>query len=168
MALSAVLITIIVIGAATAVYAYVGFPAIAACLGAVCPRARAVIDRRREPRDVTVVISAYNEEESLEAKIRNVLETDYPREQLDVLIVSDASTDRTNEIARSFRHERVKLLAEPVRNGKSMGLNHAMEVVRGRIVVFTDANASFEPDTIPKLVRYFADPAVGLVTGYTR
>jgi len=168
MALSGILITIVAIGVAAAVYAYVGFPALATVLGAVCPRGRAVIDRRREPRDVTVVISAYNEEQSLEAKIRNVLATDYPRELLDVLIVSDASTDRTNEIARSFRRERVKLLVEPVRNGKSMGLNHAMEVVRGHIVVFTDANASFEPDTIPKLVRYFADPVVGLVTGYTR
>lgn len=163
-----ILLAVIATGIVATLYAYVGFPAVAALLGAVCPRARAVIERRRERRDVTVIISAYNEEKGLAAKIRNVFDTDYPRDRLDVLVVSDASTDGTNDIARSFEDEGVRLLVQPARHGKSIGLNHAMAVARGDIVVFTDANASFTRETIPKLVRYFTDPAVGLVTGYTR
>jgi cellulose synthase/poly-beta-1,6-N-acetylglucosamine synthase-like glycosyltransferase len=85
-----------------------------------------------------------------------------------VLVVSDASTDRTNEIVRSFESDGVRLLAQQERHGKSIGLNHAMALARGELVVFTDANATFAPETIPRLVRYFVDPAVGLVTGYTR
>jgi cellulose synthase/poly-beta-1,6-N-acetylglucosamine synthase-like glycosyltransferase len=168
MSVEGTLIAIAAAGVVAALYAYLGFPMIAALLGAVCPRAHAVIDRRRARRDVTVIISAYNEEQSIEAKIRNVLATEYPRDRLDVLVVSDASTDRTNDIVRSFAAEGVRLLAEPTRHGKSIGLNHAMALARGDVVVFTDANASFSPETIPRLVRYFADSGVGLVTGYTR
>lgn len=163
-----ILIAVIATGILATLYAYIGFPAIAALLGAVCPRACALIERRRERRDVTVIISAYNEEQSLAAKIRNVFDSEYPRERLDVLVVSDASTDCTNDIARSFEDDGVRLLVQPTRYGKSVGLNRAMDMARGDIVVFTDANASFSRETIPKLVRYFTDANVGLVTGYTR
>ena len=162
------LIAVVVVGFVAALYAYLGFPMIAAFLGAVCPRARGNIDQRRTRRVVTVIISAFNEEQTIAHKIRNVLESDYPRDQLDVLVISDASTDRTDEIVRSFESDGVRLLAQPARHGKSIGLNHAIAEARGDLVVFTDANATFVPDTIPKLVRHFADPAVGLVTGYTR
>jgi cellulose synthase/poly-beta-1,6-N-acetylglucosamine synthase-like glycosyltransferase len=168
MGLDGVLIGVAVVGVVAALYAYVGFPAIAALLGVASPRHRAVVDRRGDARKVTVIISAYNEERSLEAKIRNVLATEYPRERLQVLVVSDASTDRTNEIARSFEDEGVRLIVQPTRRGKSLGLNDAVERARGEVVVFTDANASFTPQTIPTLLRYFADPSVGLVTGYTQ
>src|SRR4030095_12067271 len=131
-------------------------------------RHRAIVDRRSEPRKVTVVISAYNEERSLEAKIRNVLATDHPRERLQVLVVSDGSTDRTDDIARSYESRGVRLLAQPTRRGKSLGLNDAVGRARGDIIVFTDANATFTPETIPTLLRYFADAKVGLVTGYTQ
>lgn len=168
MALDGVLIGVAVAGFVAALYAYVGFPAIAALLGVASPRHRALVDRRGDARKVTVIISAYNEERSLEAKIRNVLATDYPRDRLQVLVVSDASTDRTNDIARSFEHQGVRLIVQPTRRGKSLGLNDAVECARGDVVVFTDANASFTPQTIPTLLRYFADPEVGLVTGYTQ
>ena len=168
MTLESTLVVLVAVGVTAAMYAYVGFPMLAALLGAVCTRRRAIIDRRIERRKVTVVISAYNEERSLDAKIRNVLETDYPADRLQVLVVSDASTDRTDEIARSFHDRGVRLIAQPIRRGKSLGLNDAVEEARGDIVVFTDANATFTPETIPMLVRYFTDPAVGLVTGYTR
>src|SRR5215467_3299857 len=92
------LIGLILAGAATILYAYCGFPLIAALMGTAQAPPRASDDRAGEQRDVTVIISAYNEEDSLDTKIRNVLATDHPREQLDVLVVSDASTDRTNEI----------------------------------------------------------------------
>jgi cellulose synthase/poly-beta-1,6-N-acetylglucosamine synthase-like glycosyltransferase len=168
MAIDGVLIGVAIVGLVAAVYAYVGFPALAALLGAVSPRHRAIVDRRSERRKVTVIISAYNEERSLEAKIRNVLATDYPRHRLQILVVSDASTDRTDDIARSFATDGVRLIVQPIRRGKSIGLNDAIERARGDIVIFTDANATFTPHTIPTLLRYFADPAIGLVTGYTQ
>src|SRR5262245_26194052 len=153
MGIDGILIAITATGIVVALYAYIGFPIIAAFLGALRSKARGVEDRRREPRHVTVIISAYNEEESLEAKILNVLDSRCPL--LDVLVVSDGSTDRTNEIAKSFRPRGVRLLAQSTRSGKSTGLNQAMDLVRGQIIVFTDANASFDPQTIPKLVSYF-------------
>jgi cellulose synthase/poly-beta-1,6-N-acetylglucosamine synthase-like glycosyltransferase len=168
MVIDGILISIITTGIVATLYAYIGFPAIAALLGAVSPRCRAIIDRRSERRNVTVIVSAYNEERSLEAKLRNVLATDYPRARLQVLVVSDASTDRTDDIARSFAPEGVRLIVHPTRRGKSLGLNDALAAARGDIVVFTDANAAFTPETIPMLVRYFADPKVGLATGYTQ
>jgi len=168
MALDGILIGVIMTGIVATFYAYLGFPAIAALLGAVSPRHRAIVDRRLGRRKVTVIISAYNEERSLETKIRNVLATDHPRDRLQILVVSDASTDRTNDIARSFESQGVRLIVQPIRRGKSLGLNDAMERARGDIVVFTDANASFTAQTIPRLLRYFTDPHVGLVTGYTQ
>jgi cellulose synthase/poly-beta-1,6-N-acetylglucosamine synthase-like glycosyltransferase len=117
---------------------------------------------------VTVIIPAYNEERSLDAKLRNVLATDYPSDRLEVIVVSDASTDRTNDIARSFADRGVQLLVQERRHGKSAGLNEAMKMSRGEVIVFTDANAMYSPSTIPTLVRYFDRPHIGLVSGYTR
>ncbi|HKE82978.1 MAG TPA: glycosyltransferase, partial [Vicinamibacterales bacterium] len=127
MSLESTLLVLVAVGMSAAVYAYVGFPMLAALLGGVCTRRRAIIDRRNERRKVTVVISAYNEERSLDTKIRNVLETDYPHDRLQVLVVSDASTDRTDEIARSFHDGGVRLIVQPTRRGKSLGLNDAVE-----------------------------------------
>lgn len=147
-------------------YAYVGFPAVLTLLGRR--------DRSRRTRQastgvpVTIVIPAYNEERSLEMKIRNARDADYPMSLLDVLVVSDASTDRTNEIARSFAPAGVRLIEQETRRGKTAGLNRAVEMARGEIIVFTDANAAYRPDTISRLVRYFDDSEVGLVSGYTK
>lgn len=152
-------------GVAATVYAYAAFPALASILGRS--------GRRRTPQagpleTVTVIIPAYNEAESIDAKIRNVLASDYPRGNLDVIVVSDASTDGTNEIAARFEAEGVRLLLQPRRQGKTAGLNRAIDLARGEIVVFTDANALYGPDAIRALAGYFHDPRTGLVTGYTR
>jgi cellulose synthase/poly-beta-1,6-N-acetylglucosamine synthase-like glycosyltransferase len=155
-------------GCGATVYAYLGFPGVLALLAAK-KRARPVrIERSEEPVSVTVIIPAYNEEQNIEAKVRNVLASDYPRERLDVLVVSDASTDRTNDIARSFEPEGVRLIVQERRRGKTAGLNRAIELARGEIVLFTDANAIYPPEAIGTLARYFARPTIGLVTGYTR
>jgi cellulose synthase/poly-beta-1,6-N-acetylglucosamine synthase-like glycosyltransferase len=166
---SILLLVIALCGAGT-LYAYLVFPAIAALL---TKASRARVPGREERRsqalpEVTVIIPAYNEERSLDAKIRNVLATDYPAERLEVFVVSDASTDRTDDIARSFADRGVRLLVQERRSGKTAGLNRVMPLSRGQIVVFTDANAMYSPSTIPTLVSYFAQPHIGLVTGYTR
>jgi cellulose synthase/poly-beta-1,6-N-acetylglucosamine synthase-like glycosyltransferase len=155
------------IACAGVLYAYLGFPAAAALL-ALCSRPRAAISGPNPafPR-VSVIIVAYNEEENIESKIRNLLETDYPHELLEILLVSDASTDRTNDIARPFERDGVRLILQERRRGKSAGLNRAMALAQGDIVVMTDANAVYPAHTIASLARSFDDPAIGLVTGYT-
>jgi cellulose synthase/poly-beta-1,6-N-acetylglucosamine synthase-like glycosyltransferase len=155
-------------GVGCTVYSYAIFPAIAALMAS----AKHGRGRRTGPTGppvvpVTIVIPAYNEEASLEVKITNVLASDYPRALLDVLVVSDGSTDRTNEIARGFESMGVRLIVQETRSGKSAGLNRALGVARGGIVVFTDANAVYQPGTISTLVSYFQDERVGLVSGYT-
>jgi cellulose synthase/poly-beta-1,6-N-acetylglucosamine synthase-like glycosyltransferase len=145
------------------VYVYAGYPMLLALvrgLGAGRPWKRAEF----EP-DVTLVISAYNEAPVIEDKIRNSLALDYPRERLQLVVVSDASDDGTDEIVRRRAGDGVELLRMPSRSGKTLGLNAALERARGEVVVFSDANAMYARDAIRKLVRNFADPGVGAAVG---
>ena len=100
MNIEAFLLTAFWIGCAGTVYAYVGFPALAALLAATRRTQSPDVACDDAPVPVTVIIPAYNEEQHLEARIQNVLAADYPQDLLQVLVVSDASTDRTNDIAR--------------------------------------------------------------------
>jgi cellulose synthase/poly-beta-1,6-N-acetylglucosamine synthase-like glycosyltransferase len=155
-------------GLAAAVYSYAAFPALAAVVGAGKRRLPASNRNLDEPNAVTIIIPAYNEERHLETKIRNTLSGNYPQDLLEVLVVSDASTDRTNEIAAGFEDAGVRLIVQERRRGKTAGLNRAMTVATGSLVVFTDANAIYPADAIENLVAYFDDPRVGLVSGYTK
>jgi peptidoglycan/xylan/chitin deacetylase (PgdA/CDA1 family) len=148
-------------------YIYIGYP----LLLALAVRVRGARPVRRGdalPR-VSLVISAYNEEEVIGRKLDNTLQLDYPRELLDVVVVSDASTDRTDEIASEYaaRHG-VVLARQSERAGKTAGLNRTVPTLRGDIVVFSDANAMYEAGALKMLVRNFGDPAVGCVTGQAR
>jgi cellulose synthase/poly-beta-1,6-N-acetylglucosamine synthase-like glycosyltransferase len=114
---------------------------------------------------VTLIIAAYNEERVIEAKIRNSLETDYPRERLHILVVSDGSTDSTPQIVKRFQGQGVQSLHEPARRGKTAALNRAVARATSEIVIFSDANNMFEKDALRELVRHFSDPRVGGVCG---
>jgi cellulose synthase/poly-beta-1,6-N-acetylglucosamine synthase-like glycosyltransferase len=156
-------------GPAVALYVFVGFPGLVTLLARA--RRKVAAPRRQGAGariPVTVVIPAFNEERHLGARIRNVLASDYPRDLLDVIVVSDASTDRTDAIASTFAASGVRLLVQDMRRGKTAGLNLAMQRAWGDIVVFTDANAEYPTHTIPTLVRSFDDPDVGLATGFTK
>lgn len=128
-------------------------------------------ERRRRPlRDtdlppVTLIVPAYNEEAHLKDKIANVQELDYPRDRLQVIVVSDGSTDRTNEILGSVDDPDIETILLPERSGKAVALNRAVERARHGILVFSDAATLFMPDAIKQLVRHFADPRVGVVCG---
>jgi cellulose synthase/poly-beta-1,6-N-acetylglucosamine synthase-like glycosyltransferase len=156
------------LGPLMVLYAYAAFPLLMA-LFSRRGRAASVPDGpgAAEP-PVTVIIPAYNEERNIAARIQNVLESEYRRELLDVIVVSDASSDGTNEIARSFEADGVRVIVQEQRSGKTAGLNRAVRIARGNIVVFTDANAAYPPPTIRALTDYFHDPTVGLVSGYTK
>jgi len=128
-------------------------------------------DRRRralgdaELPSVTLIVPAYNEEAHLKDKIANVGEIDYPRDRLQVIVVSDGSTDRTNEILAAVDDPAIETLLLPARSGKATALNRALERARHGVLVFSDASTLFRPDAIRRLVRHFADPRVGVVCG---
>ncbi len=147
------------------VYSYLIYPAAIWVLTRI--RRNSWAKREISPR-VTMIISVYNEEKVIGAKIRNVLSLNYARELLEVIVASDGSTDRTNEIVSGWKDPRLTLKAFTGRAGKTACLNRVVPGAKGRIVVFTDGNSMYAPDTVTKLVKSFFDPEVGLVTGWTR
>lgn len=147
-------------------YAYLGYPA---CLW-VLQRLRRVPALEAASGDlprVTLLISAYNEEGVIAEKLENSLSLEYQRELLEILVVSDASDDGTDETARSFAPRGVGLVRTVERGGKSAGLNHGVAAATGEILVFSDANSLYGRQALQELVRPFADPRIGFVTGGT-
>jgi cellulose synthase/poly-beta-1,6-N-acetylglucosamine synthase-like glycosyltransferase len=113
----------------------------------------------------SLIIPAYNEEAHLRQKIRNLREVDYPAEKLEVLIVSDGSSDRTVDILKAVPDPGIEKIFLPVRKGKSNALNEAVSRSRNDILIFSDASTLFAPDAAKNLVRHFSDPRVGAVCG---
>jgi cellulose synthase/poly-beta-1,6-N-acetylglucosamine synthase-like glycosyltransferase len=151
------------ISAAALLYVFVGYPLVLLFLSGLWQRPPAL--KMSIYPSVTLIISAYNEEEVIEEKIRNSLGLDYAWEKLEIIVVSDASTDRTDDIVRRYTAKGVVLHRMSVRKGKTAGLNEAVSLAKGEIIVFSDANAFYAQDVIQKLVRNFGDPTVGCVTG---
>jgi cellulose synthase/poly-beta-1,6-N-acetylglucosamine synthase-like glycosyltransferase len=124
-------------------------------------------DVRRAPAlpSISVLVPAYNEADAIAATLDALVAQDYPKEQLQVLVVSDCSDDGTDDIVRGYAGRGVELLRQPERGGKALGLNAAVRAARGEIVVFCDANARFAPDALRQFAQDFSDPDVGYVTG---
>jgi cellulose synthase/poly-beta-1,6-N-acetylglucosamine synthase-like glycosyltransferase len=125
---------------------------------------RRVADLEELPQ-VAIVIAAYNEEQHIEQRLKNLLNLDYPKDRYRIYIGSDGSDDATLEIIRAFENERVVCLEFKKRRGKAAVLNDIMVEVKEPLVVFSDANTEFTPNNLRKLVRHFADPKVGAVCG---
>jgi glycosyltransferase involved in cell wall biosynthesis len=113
---------------------------------------------------LSVIIAAYNEAVVIGKKIDNILSLDYPRACLEVIVASDGSNDGTSELVRRYQARGVRLLELP-RQGKAAALNAAVAAASGEILVFSDANSLFAPQSLRALVRPFADPGVGGVAG---
>lgn len=139
----------------------VGYPIFLA-VGAPSAKRQKIMDEVE--RSVSLVIAAYNEEGVLARKIENALALDYSPERLEIIVASDGSTDRTDQIAKSFATKGVVLHSFP-RTGKTGVQNEVVKIAKGEILVFSDANAFYHPDAIRKLVRNFADPQVACVSG---
>ena len=114
---------------------------------------------------VTIIIPAYNEEDHIEATIRNKLSLDYPHSKIEIIVISDGSTDHTDEIVRQFNRPTVHLIRQEPRAGKTAAIEKAMPHARGEIIVFSDANSIYSTNALKKLIRNFNDPEVGYVTG---
>jgi len=149
------------ISGALVVYIYVGYPVLAWMLARLV--GRPVRKAPILPR-VTVLTAAHNEAEHVEATVRNKLAQDYPTELLDVIVISDGSTDATDEIVKGLG-PRVSLIRQSPRAGKTAALNLATDQAKGEILVFSDANSIYSPDAIRRLVENFAESDVGYVTG---
>ena len=145
------------------VYVYAGYPALLWLLSRRRARPRALDADGKAT--VALVISCYNEATVIRRKLENALALDYPRERLAIVVVSDGSDDGTDDIVREYANRGVQLIRQEGRLGKTMGLNLAMAQMNSEFVVFSDANALYEPDAIRRLLGHFADPRVGYVVG---
>jgi cellulose synthase/poly-beta-1,6-N-acetylglucosamine synthase-like glycosyltransferase len=146
-------------------YVYVGYPVLLYLITKVY---QSPADQADVTPSVTLLISAFNEADAIKGKLENTVALDYPKDCLEVLVISDASTDATDRIVQGFEGQGVRLLRMPTRGGKTVGLNAASRVAKGDILFFSDANILYRPDTIRRLMRSFADPSVGCVTGDSR
>jgi cellulose synthase/poly-beta-1,6-N-acetylglucosamine synthase-like glycosyltransferase len=142
-------------------YAYFGYALWLSLCGRLRRRA---IQKAHYTPSVSIVIAARNEEANLPGKLENLRLLDYPQGQLQIVIASDGSTDRTASILREQGSSVVAvILAES--NGKASALNAAVRSATGEILVFLDARQSVDPDAVSELTSCFADPAVGAVSG---
>jgi cellulose synthase/poly-beta-1,6-N-acetylglucosamine synthase-like glycosyltransferase len=143
-------------------YTYAGYPLLLALVSAVKPRR---VRRQDFEPTVSIIITAYNEERDLADKLENTLALDYPRHLLDIVVASDCSTDRTDEIAQQFVARGVRLHRQTERLGKTAAQNAAVEHVRGEIILFSDATSLYQPDALRAIMPSFADATVGCVAG---
>lgn len=150
--------------AALLLYAYLVYPGMLWLLAAFRPD-RGQPGEPAEWPSVTVILPCYNEARIIARTIEAVLGLDYPAERLHLLVASDASTDRTDDIVRGYAASGVELLRLEQRGGKSAAENAAAARVRGMIVVNTDATTRILPGSLKTLVRAFGDPTVGVAAG---
>jgi cellulose synthase/poly-beta-1,6-N-acetylglucosamine synthase-like glycosyltransferase len=153
---------ILAVSVALAVYPVVIYPLLIGLLGILRPRP---VSRREWTPSVTILIPAYNEAGCIAHTVENKLLQNYPHDRLQILVVSDASDDGTDEIVRQYENRGVQLVRRETRQGKAAALNEAIRHAHGEIVVFSDANAMFAPDAVRHMVESFGDPEIGYVTG---
>src|SRR5262245_30995661 len=136
---------VFVMAMAMIAFIYAGYPALMFAISLILRR-----PVRRDditPR-VSVIIAAYNEERDIEAKLKNTLALDYPRDRIEIIVASDCSTDRTDDIVRSFAAQGVILRQQSDRHGKTVAQNRAVKISSGEILVFSDATTMLKPDAI--------------------
>ena len=156
------MVTLFFVSLITIAYIYIGYPLVLLVLSKLRPRP---VRKKAGTPFVTILIAAYNEAECIAETIENKLGLDYPRDRLEIIVVSDGSADGTDEIVRRYETSGVRLIRQEPRAGKTSALNLAAGQAAGEILVFSDANSSYAPDALKRLVENFSDPEVGYVTG---
>lgn len=157
-------VVIFIISSLLAAWVLVGYPVLLAFLAHYFGRP---IQKHDIVDSVSVIIAVRNGERWLRNKLESVLSLDYPKDKMEVIIVSDGSTDDTEEIARSYADKGVRLLVVPP-GGKPAALNAAVPQATGDLLFLTDVRQILEPDCLKNLVACMADPAVGIVSGNLR
>jgi len=154
-----------------ALYCYLGYPLILIILGLIFGKepafAKAMAGKLKKAEitpSVSLLIPVYNEEKIIKKKIENSLDLDYQKDKLEIVVASE-SDDRTNEIVKEYENRGVKLIEFAGREGKQYTIYRTLPKCQGEIIVLTDANGMFKKDALLKLVRNFADPRIGCVSG---
>jgi cellulose synthase/poly-beta-1,6-N-acetylglucosamine synthase-like glycosyltransferase len=144
------------------IYTYLGYPLLVYLIGKISPK---VVKRNEIEPTVTVLITAYNEERDIGAKLENTLLLDYPKDKLEILVASDGSTDETDNIVSQFAAQGVRLFHQEGRVGKTITQNNAVELSNGKIIIFSDATTNYQPNVLREILPNFADESVGCVAG---
>jgi cellulose synthase/poly-beta-1,6-N-acetylglucosamine synthase-like glycosyltransferase len=157
-------------------YNYIGYPITLVLLGIltqaksdlkffVSRKTRRQSDRSNHQPSIAIIIAAFNEEAVIEARVKNALEINYPSHLVQILIGLDSPTDSTPQILNSVQSPRVQTIHFRTRRGKLAVISDLAQRTNADILVFTDANTSFQPDCVANLVRHFSNPKVGAVSG---
>ncbi len=141
-------------------FTFLGYPLLIAVLSRCCGKGTPT---GKDTPSVTAIVVAHNEQERIVARVENLFASDYSA--LDVLVVSDGSTDETAARLAALHHPRLRVLALPERSGKPTGLNAGIAASQSEIIVLTDARQTFAPDTIRKLTARLTAPRIGAVSG---
>lgn len=147
------------------IYTYLGYPLLLLILSHL--RKRDVLKGDILPK-VSFIIAAYNEERQIKDKIENTLAIDYPRDKFEIIIVSDASTDKTDSIIKSYVPCGIKFVRLSERRGKETAQKQGIDISTGDILVFSDVATILRPDAVLNIVKNFQDPSVGCVSSTDR
>jgi cellulose synthase/poly-beta-1,6-N-acetylglucosamine synthase-like glycosyltransferase len=154
------------LSAISIIYIYIGYPVLLSFLAKITKQK--TISGEGPLPEVSFIIAAHNEEAVIQQKIENCLNLEYPREKVEIIVVSDYSTDQTEEIVSDFACQGVRLISTASRLGKTGAQNEAAGKARGEILVFSDANSLWEKEALKKLVHPFRDENVGYTCGQLR
>lgn len=145
------------------IYTYIGYPLMLFFIGFLPVRKEIHING--ELPKVSLIIAAYNEEKSIKAKLENSLRLDYPKDLLEIIVVSDCSNDRTERAVGEYRDKHVRLLTLATRSGKTVAQNEGAKIAGGDILVFSDATTMYKEDALNKIMPHFNDERIGCVGG---
>ena len=143
-------------------YVYLGYPLLLGVVAFCTRRPRAALGYLP---NISILIAAYNEEAGIEKKLEQTLALNYPRDKMEIIVLSDGSTDRTEGIVKTLADQGVRLLRVPDRKGKTNAQNFGARAARGEILIFSDATTVYHPMALQYLVCNFADPRIGAVSG---
>lgn len=143
-------------------YVYLGYPVLVYLVSRLLPKH---VKRGEFEPKVSIIITAYNEERDIRRKLENTLRIDCPSEKIEIIVASDCSSDKTDEIVNEFSEKGVKLVRQPQRGGKTAAQNLAVETASGEIILFSDATSMYEPNVLREMLPNFADASVGCVAG---
>lgn len=160
--------TLFFIGAIGVIYSYFLYPLILLVL----PK-RNIVEHDSSSNSqlgvsLSFIITAFNEEKHIERKILNTLEAEYPQDKLEIIVASDGSTDRTNEIALSFKDKGIKLVKVSEQKGKENAQKEAIAQAKGEILIFSDASTKIEPNALKRIAENFINPKIGAVSSEDR
>jgi cellulose synthase/poly-beta-1,6-N-acetylglucosamine synthase-like glycosyltransferase len=156
--------TVIILSAGWVGFTYVGYPAILMLLARISPRPT---HGGEFSPPISVIIAVHNGESTLQKKLEATLALEYPN-SVEIIVASDGSTDRTNQIADEFRERGVSLVALDARGGKESAQAAAIATAHGEVLVFTDVSAELDPGALAAIVRPLSDPSVGSVSSEDR